>query len=157
MSSESVQDRFWSKVDVQSPDECWEWAASTGSHGYGAFNLDGSEVIPAHWVSWMLETGEWADDHVLHYCDNKRCVNPSHLYEGTHQDNMVDAFESGLSQPPEPEIGEQNPNSKLSVSEVSEIRSRYPDDPYSALASEFSVSKQCIAQIIKRKTWKHID
>ena len=84
-----LKERFWSKVDIKGKDNCWNWKAST-SDGYGRFGID--RVIKlAHRVSWILTNGPIPEGKlVLHNCDNKLCVNPNHLYIGTHLDNMSD-------------------------------------------------------------------
>jgi hypothetical protein len=85
--------RFWSKVVIKTPEECWEWQASKNCHGYGRFNLEGRAhgARGAHVVAWMLTHGPVPDGLcVLHRCDNPGCVNPNHLFLGTHTDNMRD-------------------------------------------------------------------
>lgn len=93
--------RFWPKVDVRTPDECWEWKACRNTHGYG--RVSGKKIggkkhrLGAHRVAWMLANG--ADStwglHVLHKCDNPPCCNPDHLFLGTQADNMADMTAKG--------------------------------------------------------------
>jgi len=80
--------RFWSKVDTSG--ECWNWTASTDHDGYGYFAI-GLKTAKSHRVSWEISNGPIpAGMHVLHKCDNPRCVRPSHLFLGTNSDNMSD-------------------------------------------------------------------
>lgn len=83
--------RFWSKVDkVSSGTGCWLWTAATKEGRYGAFRIPG-KCERSHRVSWEISNGPIPEKmHVLHHCDVTLCVNPSHLFIGTHQDNMID-------------------------------------------------------------------
>lgn len=85
--------RFWDKVDKSG--ECWSWTAACRRTGYGAFKYLG-KVYDAHRFSWMLSHKKMPDLWILHKCDNKKCVNPDHLFEGTRQDNIADALVKGL-------------------------------------------------------------
>lgn len=89
--SKSVSERFWSKVCILHPSDCWEWQAAKFCNGYGVFRLDGKN-FRAHRLSWVLEYGDIPEGlSVLHSCDNPSCVNPHHLWLGTQLDNLRDS------------------------------------------------------------------
>lgn len=80
---------FWTRVSKGN--DCWEWTATVrkGS-GYGQAYYKGG-VIRAHRLSWIINVGEIpAGRMVLHRCDNRKCVRPSHLFLGGAKENMVD-------------------------------------------------------------------
>lgn len=89
----SVEERFWAKVD-KTP-ECWNWTGGCNDRGYGTFaNGHGHQL--AHRYAYEISSGSIPDGvFVLHRCDNRRCVNPSHLWLGTAQDNTADMIAKG--------------------------------------------------------------
>lgn len=90
-----VTERFWSKVDKTG--DCWLWTASVGSHGYGQMTIAGRPVT-AHRYSAMFHFGMFdRRSWVLHTCDERRCVRPSHLYLGDRQRNIQDMVDRGRS------------------------------------------------------------
>lgn len=94
MFSERDKARFWIKVKQTS--QCWEWTASLNIHGYGVFNLKDESL--AHRISYQIFHGKLDENiQVLHKCDNPKCVNPDHLFTGTHHDNMLDKANKGRS------------------------------------------------------------
>lgn len=88
-------ERFQTKYKINKKSGCWNWTASLSDKGYGFFYFPPKNMIGAHKAAWKLYRGNTKGLHVLHDCDNPRCVNPKHLKLGTHQDNMRDRDSRG--------------------------------------------------------------
>ena len=151
-------ERFWTKVDKSG--ECWEWTANLYSNGYGQFYLNGTMVL-SHRLSYVMnhpltiDLWKHREIFVCHRCDNPRCVNPAHLFLGTHTDNMRDREAKGRANRPK---GEEQSQSKLTETQVREIRIKYATGgiSYQQLALEYGVSFGGVGHIIQRRSWKHI-
>lgn len=92
-----AEKRFWKHVNKLSKDECWEFIPHKPGK-YGSFSIN-SKHISAHRFSYELHNGPIPDElWVLHKCDNPPCVNPNHLFLGTHQDNVDDMVKKGRNQ-----------------------------------------------------------
>ncbi len=171
---EPLDVKFWRRVNKTS--SCWLWTGSVFKEsGYGQMTIRTGKVVKprgAHRVSWELNIGPIPDGlWVLHNCpggDNKLCVNPAHLFLGTHADNMRDASQkgqmpsgerSGLVLHPESVIrGEDVTNSKLTEDIVRAIRANsdrtrgYP----MRLARKYGVHHSLIRRIISGDAWGHV-
>lgn len=84
--------RFFRKIKINKTSRCWEWQASKSFDGYGRIVCN-KRLQMAHRVSWLIYNGTIKNKlYVLHKCHNPPCVNPKHLYLGTHRQNMIDAL-----------------------------------------------------------------
>jgi len=139
---------------IKKENECWEWTGVLHSSGYGMSHFRGKS-IKSHRASWIVYKGEIPEGmHVLHQCDRPSCISPSHLYLGTHQDNMVDKFNKGRCIASK---GSKNGYSKFSEEQVLDIRKRLLDgEMVNILAKEFCVDRHTISNIKHRRRWKHI-
>jgi hypothetical protein len=89
--------RFWSKVDIRGPNECWPWKAYRTKKGYGRFSFNGRKdhkVVRANRCAFFLTHGYWPENG-LHTCDNPPCCNPAHVYDGTPKQNTADMLSRG--------------------------------------------------------------
>lgn len=118
-------ERFWSKVVIAGEDDCWLWTASCKPAGYGQLSFGNSRVAYAHRVAYIITNGSIPDGlFVCHQCDNRRCVNPKHLFLGTNADNVRDMDRKGR-RVNTPHYGENHPAVITSDAIVAEIRQRY--------------------------------
>lgn len=96
ISADAIQ-RFKSKILTASCG-CWIWLGQENHKGYGRIRPVGNRKYYTHRFAWEMKNGEIPQDKmVLHKCDIRTCCNPDHLYLGTHQENMRDYHERGLS------------------------------------------------------------
>lgn len=86
-----------SKIKYFDHDGCWEWIGTKNNAGYGSFRMNSSKPTEgAHRISYKIANGTIGDGlFVLHKCDNKKCVNPSHLFLGSQKDNVRDCINKG--------------------------------------------------------------
>ncbi len=134
---------------------CLLWAGGTTSGGYGTFYLDGRNQT-AHRASFQLHKGPIPDDQVvMHTCDQRRCIEPSHLILGTRTENMQDMYAKRRDHHA---AGSAHGLSKLTPEIADEIRRRYK--PYdrkhgsTAMARKFGVTQSTVHCVIRGVTWR---
>lgn len=154
-ASQSLRDRFWSKVRIAGPDECWEWAAYRKSGGYGQFMLEKGKFRTASRVSLALSgVVLGVNEMACHTCDNPPCVNPAHLFPGSQSMNGLDSVSKGRANRSR---GAQHLSARLTPDDVRAIRA--VPEAYgvtASLAREYGVSWVAIRNVRLRRTWKEV-
>jgi HNH endonuclease len=173
--------RFWAKVDKSG--DCWLWKASKNHDGYGRLQVNG-RAIAAHRISYEIAHGPIPDGLcVCHHCDTPACVNPSHLFLGTHWDNKQDSVRKGriatgdqhwTRRMPEKLArgdksgsrlhaenllrGKDHPKAKLTEDDVRTIRQRRASgQKVHSIATDYDLTDTAVSHIALRRNWKHIE
>lgn len=159
MPNNSIDAAFKIIKNVKLVNDCWEYQGCIQSNGYSRLRFNGKTVY-GHRLSYEIFRGQIKKGlFICHSCDNRKCINPSHLFLGTQLDNMRDAVAKGRQAKGEKlsklKRGELTHLSKLNKEQVIEIlnSSKSPK----ILAKEYMVSIDNIRRILKRDTWKHIN
>jgi len=142
------------RYEIDPATGCWNWLGSIGSHGYGQmWNGFGPELV--HRIFYKKNKGPIPEGHhVLHKCDNTRCINPDHLYAGTAKNNADDREfrERGNHAK-----GERNALAKLTEEDICLIRKLAESESQRALGRRFKVAHTTIGAVIRGKAWVHVE
>lgn len=153
----SRSSKFWERVNIGSPDKCWPWQGTLQKNGYGDFDfrLHGTRYrCSSHRLSYMLTYNIQIPKRfcIMHSCDNKGCVNPSHLSLGTQLDNIHDMMNKNRHPRPK---GEISSSAKLTTNDVELIRHRACNgEKLCIIAKDFPVDKTQISRIVSKKRWR---
>lgn len=141
--------RFWDHV--AKGDGCWLWTGCRIKNGYGRLYINRKPFL-AHRLMWVLTHGEVSDRlEVCHHCDNPSCVNPLHLFVGTHRDNMRDAEAKGRFGS---HVGENNHRALLTSEQVLAIRKSTAT--LNELAAQYGIKPNYASAVRRGHKWKHI-
>lgn len=135
--NDDVNNRFWNKVAIG--DGCWEWTASQKGNGYGQYRENG-KTLHAHRVAYR----EWYGEEpkvVCHQCDNRLCVRPSHLLNGTYSRNRIDR-------------SQRQGGHKLTAEQAVAIREDLRERE--EIAGDYGVTTTMVGYIKRRDWWKHV-
>ena len=149
----TVKERFENFVMPEPNTGCWIWAGSC-SMGYGMIGVKGKNVKASR-LSYTMYKGEIPDGLIVcHHCDNTYCVNPDHLFLGTHQDNANDKMRKGRHNASK---GENNPSSKLNNEIVLEILTlRGMGLGEVRIGKALGVSRWGVSKVMYGRSWTHI-
>lgn len=156
----SLQERFDAKYIPEPNSGCWLWFGAIGGEddrGYISLKENDGPVkqVGAHRISWCLHRGKIPGGmHVLHHCDVPSCVNPDHLWLGTHQENMADKMRKGRNVAPPLLRGSQVYSTKLTEDQAREAKF----GPLSSCvyAKKFGVSAGQVRSIRRGVSWAYL-
>lgn len=147
--------RFNAGFVVGKKSECWNWLGWKVPSGYGGFYMKrgNRRTFNSHRIAWSLANGKDIPDGMMicHTCDNRLCVNPTHLYLGTGYDNNGDTVKRGRANRT---LGEKCSWSTLTENDVIEIRRSKEKRP--VLAKKYGVTRWHIRNIKANKALRHI-
>lgn len=157
-SSEDALERYWGKIKKSR--KCWEWEGSLDSYGYGMLSFRPQRGcrkvnLMVHQIAYFLKhLSIPAGLCVCHHCDNRKCVNPKHLFAGTHTENIKDRDRKNRHWV---WCGVQSPVAKLTERQVREARKLW-DKNWTAreIAAKFGVSRGCINGVVFGTNWKQL-
>lgn len=138
---------------TKTSDGCWLWNGKLLSTGYGVLRVASKQVFAHRFSFEFYKKAILKGLYICHSCDVPACVNPDHLWLGTHAENMADAARKGRVHP-----GEQNGMAKLTEDQVREIAELYKTGNYSQkeVGKMFGVTGVVVHVIISGKQWKHL-
>ena len=149
---ETLEQRFWSRVQIKGVEECWPWLGKKNRNDYGFCNIEG--LRHSHRVAAYFHFGAYPKSkHIMHKCDNPICCNPNHLQIGTRELNLQDKIEKQRQAK-----GSTHGKAKLDEKLVVNLREKY-NSGYTIrelLPSARGVSYRVLWCALVGRTWRHI-
>jgi hypothetical protein len=141
---------FWKKVNKCGENNCWVWTGGCNKKGYGIFAVKRKTFFATR-VMLAIIGKQNTNLEVCHKCNNSNCVNPKHIYFGTHVENEADKILAGTTN-----RGCRHGMAKLKEADIPIIRKL--NETLTQLQSSrlFGVHRSQIGRIISAKTWRHI-
>jgi len=158
--SQKDVDRFWTKVDIQGEDDCWNWQLTpTKDGGYGLYSAGGTLHRTSRFAyihgDGLYTKKIMGNLRIATSCRNKLCCNPGHMKLNSQQEVFDKMRAAGQIS-----VGSDCKQSKLREADVVAIRARYVNRSlthgYGPIGVDYGVSTGCIRDIIIRKTWRHV-
>lgn len=146
----SAAERLASKSTVDARSGCILWTGAVAKGGYGNIGY-GGRTHAAHRLAWELKNGPIpAGMSVCHRCDVRACINTDHMFLGTAADNSKDRVTKGRQA-----RGETHPQAKLTSDDVRMIRQR--PAAHRTMATELGVNRATVLDVLKGRSWRHLD
>jgi len=143
---------FMASMTVPQTDGCHLWSGGLSGAGYpqiwdGSKLWAGNRLVLTNKLGRPIATGLFA----LHTCDNRACVNPEHLYEGTQRQNINDMIERKRHA-----YGERSPRATMSEATALKALRLRGTMKVPRLARHLNVSTRAIQHIFQRESWTHL-
>lgn len=150
-----LKERLYSKAIINKNSGCWEMQPFKG-HRYPKIQIE-NRCERANRISYEITFGKIPSGvHCLHKCDNTKCINPEHLFLGTHQENMHDKIKKGRAKYDGPK-GTRCAQHKLQDYEVKEILDLLnKNHTQISISRKYGICQQTISKIKTNQTWLHI-
>lgn len=149
--STQLIESYW--LRVSKTNSCWIWTGDTDKrYGYGRVSINDKKYIASR-VAWTIEHGVCPPRNklVCHTCDNRKCVNPKHLFLGSHKQNSLDAARKRRMC-----HGASHYLTTLTVLDVKKIRTAVADgEKHLVVAERFKITRSAVGAIVTGKNWKH--
>ncbi len=154
LAPENLKQRLLANSRTYSPSGCRFWYGGMSSNGYGVISV-GNRSTSVHVLSYRLFVGDIpAGMCVLHKCDNRNCLEPSHLFLGTRGENNSDRKRKGRN---DCRVGAFNTQAKLTSNDVRKIRRLCKTQSQRSVSTMFGICQQQVSAIVRRIHWKHVE